>query len=91
MGTRGKWLWGALGVAGALALWSAADARGFRKYLELEQNLTALEARNQELREQNARYLTEIEALNEDPVALERAAREELGFIRPGEIVFNLE
>ncbi len=90
-GARRKWVWLCVGVAAALALFAAVDAKGFRRYLELEQNLAALEARNRELREQNARYATEIEALKQDPVALERAAREELGFIRPGEIVFNLE
>ena len=84
-------MWLCFGLAAALALFAVADGKGFRRYLELEQNMAALEARNRELREQNARYATEIEALKEDPVALERAAREELGFIRPGELVFNLE
>jgi cell division protein FtsB len=91
MSGRAKWVWGALAAAAGLALWSAADARGYRRYLALEQDLAGLEARNRDLREQNGRYVQEIQALRQDPLAQERAAREELGFIRPGEIVFNLE
>ena len=91
MSARAKWVWGAVAAAACLALWSAADARGFRKYMALNEDVKALEARNHALRTENARYLQEIEALRGDPDALERAAREELGFIRPGEVVFNLE
>ncbi len=91
MAARAKWMWGAVGLAACLSLWSVADARGIRKYLALDADVQALEAKNRALRAQNARYLEEIEALRKDEAALERAAREELGFIRPGEIVFNLE
>ena len=35
--------------------------------------------------------MREINALRNDPAALERAAREELGYIKPGELVFHLE
>ncbi|MCI0672719.1 MAG: septum formation initiator family protein [Myxococcaceae bacterium] len=32
-----------------------------------------------------------MSALRKDPRALERAAREELGFVKPGEVVLQLE
>lgn len=88
---RRKVLWVALGLAGALSLVSVADARGFRRYFRLRQDIHALEERNRALSAQNAAMVREIEALRTDPRALERAAREELRFIKPGEVVFNLE
>ena len=38
-----------------------------------------------------AALLREIEALRSDPAALERAIREELNFVRPGEVIVQVE
>lgn len=43
------------------------------------------------LREENNRLRDDIRALREDPRAVERVAREDLGLSRDGEIVFILE
>lgn len=51
---------------------------------ELSQSVNALREENDQLR-------AEIKALREDPRAVERLAREDLGFSRAGEIVFVLE
>jgi cell division protein FtsB len=42
----------------------------------------------QALRDQNTSLRHQIEALRHDPLAIERIAREELGYVRPGEITF---
>jgi cell division protein FtsB len=86
-----KWVWWAIAAAGVLAAVSAADAGGFRHYLKLEQEISALGERNRRLSEENQALRREVEALSKDPEALERAAREELNFIKPGEIVLHLE
>lgn len=91
MSARRKLIWGAVGTAAVLAVGSVADARGFRRYLSLKADVQSLTDRNHALEEQNAQLLREVEALRSDPKALERAAREELGFVKPGEIVLNLE
>jgi cell division protein FtsB len=91
MAGRRKLLLGAFVVALALTAGSMADAKGYRHYLSLRQSVTALQERNAMVRRHNEGLLAEIEALRKDPRALERAAREELGFIRPGEIVLNVE
>ena len=91
MMVRRKLLGMAVGVALLLATASVADARGFRRYLSLRQEVAALDARNHTLAEQNEALRKEISALRSDPQALERAAREELNFVKPGEIVFHLE
>ena len=84
-------MWLAVGVAGVLTLASMADARGFRRYMKLQQDMGEMESRNRDLRRQNERLVREIEALRKDRSAVERAAREELGYVRQDEIVVNVE
>jgi cell division protein FtsB len=72
-------------------LLSMADAKGFRRYFKLRQEMSDLREKNRQLGEQNQSLMQEIQALRGDPLALERAAREELGFVRPGEVVLNME
>jgi cell division protein FtsB len=91
MTARNKVLVVAAVLAGVLSLASVADARGFRRYLKLRQDVEALQERNRALAQQNEALLREINALRKDPAALERAAREELGYVKPGELVFHLE
>ena len=91
MTVRRKLLGVAACVAAILTLVSAVDAKGFRRYLRLRQDVESIQERNRTLTEQNAALLREISALRNDPAALERAAREELGYVKPGELVFHLE
>jgi cell division protein FtsB len=91
MTARRKFLVVAAAVAGLSVTASVADARGFRRYLSLRQEVAALDARNASLGAQNEALRREIAALRSDPAALERAAREELNFVKSGEIVFHLE
>lgn len=58
----------------------------------------ALVAEREELRNQNARLTrglreldAEVKSLREDPEALERIARDELGMVRTSEIVFQFD
>jgi cell division protein FtsB len=90
---RGKAIKWAAGVAAALVLLSLMDSGGFRRRRALQLELADLEERNRVLREKNQALIEEIELLRSDPKAVdpkavERAAREELGFVRPGELVF---
>jgi cell division protein FtsB len=55
--------------------------RARRQHLELTASIDRLRAENALLREQARR-------LREDPSAIESLAREELGLIRPGELLF---
>lgn len=78
-------------VAVGLGVISFVDARGFRKYFRLEREVRAIAERNRRLSEQNESLKREIEALRSDPEAIDRAAREELGFTKPDEMVIKLE
>jgi cell division protein FtsB len=55
--------------------------RARRQYADVAASLTALRRQNGVLRE-------EIRRLKEDPAMIESIAREELGLVRPGELLF---
>jgi cell division protein FtsB len=63
---------------------------GFARYLQLRRDLGAMEARNTRLRAENERLLREAEALRSNSRAVERVARADMGWVRPGEVVFDL-
>ena len=84
----------AYGYAGAvLALLglSLADPSGLRKALRNEAEGLRLEQENASLEARVAQLRREVKALQGDPAALERAAREDLGYVKPGEIVYKLD
>jgi cell division protein FtsB len=63
---------------------------GLARTIVLRRDLGTLRARNLELAAENERLAREAEALRSDPSAIERVARAELGWVRPGEIVVDL-
>ncbi len=91
MARRQQMIWGAVAVALVLAITSLQAEGGFRRYWRLRADMRTLEARNTKLIDENARLRREVQALQTDSAAIERSAREELGVIRPGEVVFSLE
>jgi cell division protein FtsB len=58
-----------------------------RLYVEQQGRISDLQRQTQEFSDQNQRLTMQIERLN-DPVYLERLARECLGMVRPGETAF---
>jgi len=63
---------------------------GFARYLQLRRELSATEARNVHLRAENERLQREAEALRSNPRAVENVARTDLGWVRPGEVIFDM-
>ena len=55
-----------------------------QKNLEYEKKIVELQRRNEELKEEKQRLI-------EDPVYLERVARERMGLVREGEKVYRIE
>ena len=70
---------------------SLADPNGLRKARRQEMDAERLERENAALEQSVARLRREVKALRGDPAAVERAAREELGYVKPGEIVYKLD
>jgi len=63
---------------------------GLGRTLALARDLKTLRARNQVLAAEKERLAREAEALRNDPGAIERVARSDLGWVKPGEIVVDL-
>jgi cell division protein FtsB len=72
----------------ALVVGSLFGDRGMLDLINQRERADRLQVEIQELRTENGRIASEIEALRRDPRAIERIAREELGLARPGETVF---
>jgi cell division protein FtsB len=87
--TRRWTLYGAM--VAVLAALSAWDPGGLRRHLTLSREVDRMRADNARLATDNDRLAREVRALRTDPVALERAVREELRYIRPGERVYVLD
>lgn len=88
LGPRARWwIFGAVAAAAAAA---SLDPAGLRRYLGLSDEILRMQDENARLSGENAALSREVRALRSDPTALERAAREELRFVRPGERVYWL-
>jgi cell division protein FtsB len=64
--------------------------RGILQLLRQKRQSEALVLEIEHLEQENARLADQIRALREQPGAVERLAREELGLVRAGETVFLL-
>jgi cell division protein FtsB len=77
----------------ALAAAALLDPRGVRLLRRLDQDVARQEAANQALREENAQLQRRVRALSSPiaPRVLEKEAREQLGFVRPDEVLVKFE
>jgi cell division protein FtsB len=80
-----------LGAAILLAVAGVLDPSGLAKSLRLQEECLRLGEENDRLQAANHRLAREARALLTDPKARERAAREELRFIRAGEVIYRLD
>ena len=74
-------------VASAVAIAVSDDETGIRAWHKTRSDLAGARARVAELEARIESREGEAEALRSDPLALERAIREDLGLARPGETV----
>ncbi len=81
----------AAAVSLILALVSALEPRGFRRQPASARRWRPSPSGTPSSARRTSGSAREVEALRSEPAAIERAAREELGFVRPGEIVIHLE
>lgn len=65
------------------------DEEGLPRYRALKTELAEVERINDELRREIEQRQREVGALRDDPAAIERIARDELGMIREDEILFQ--
>ncbi len=65
------------------------DAKGLPRYLALKSELVRAKEQTDKLKEEVRQLRVDMEALRSDPMAIERVARESLGYVRADEIVFQ--
>jgi cell division protein FtsB len=64
---------------------------GLSQFVKLRGELSQLEARNQKLRGGILELRMQLERMQQDSDAIERVARDELGLVRAGEVVYKVE
>jgi cell division protein FtsB len=80
-------------IVGALAYipYRLYGSEGWVAFRMLERQTEEMARRNEELRRENAELERDVVRLRDDPRAIEAVARDELGMIKPGEIVVKVE
>jgi cell division protein FtsB len=84
---------GAALVSLAMAAAALLDPHGVRLLRKIDGDIARQESANAALREENARLQRRVRALSSpiDPRILEKEAREQLGFVRPDEVLVKFE
>lgn len=67
------------------------EPQGLPRMRSLETELNGVQAENMELRRGVGKLRTEVKELRENPTAVERIAREQLGLVRRSEVVFQFD
>ena len=90
---RTKLVLGALLASLGMSAMSLLDPNGLRRLERLRADIERQEEKNRELRAENARLSKTVRELSSpmQPAALEKAAREQLGFVRQDEVLFKFE
>src|SRR5207248_2165549 len=85
---------GATVVLCLLAMWVAYHvvfgANGTMVYAHKREEHRALTTEIQDLKEENDQLVRHVDALKNDPRTIEKEAREQLRYARPGEVIYTL-
>ena len=65
------------------------DEKSFPRYQSLKAQLERTEASTQQLEREVETLKRQVRRLREDPLAVERIARDEQGMVRPSELIFQ--
>lgn len=67
------------------------EPQGLPRMRALERELAAVQDENAELRRNVSRLRGDVRDLRDDPAAVEKIAREQLGLVRKSEVVFQFD
>ncbi len=67
------------------------EPQGLPRMRALEKELAGVQAENAELRRDVGKLRADVKELRENPTAVERIAREQLGLVRKSEVVFQFD
>ena len=86
-----KRLWVIPAILAMALIYALIDGdSGVRTWLELRSDVVAAQVRIEDLRSEIDATERELDLLETDPFAMERAIREELDLARPGEVVIKV-
>ncbi len=96
MGRSRVWLYRFTGAALISALMAYVPyliyrGDGYVRYRKMQDDLADIERKNEALRLANHELRREVRHLRDDPAAITAVARDELGLVKPGEIVIQIE
>ncbi len=75
-------------VIGGLLLHAMFGANGLVVYRQKHAEMQSLESEVERLQKENDQFVEQIKSLKSDPAAIEKEAREQLHYTRPGEVVY---
>ena len=81
---------GGIGCFLLLSLLAMVGERGFFEVYQFNRYLQHVESRIQALEVENERMRLQLTGLRSDPYQIEKLAREDLGLVRPDEIIFEI-
>jgi cell division protein FtsB len=81
---------GGIGCFLLLSLLAIAGDGGFFEVYQFNRHLQHAERRIQALEVENERLRTQVTGLQSDPYQIEKLARQDLGLVRPDEIIFEI-
>jgi cell division protein FtsB len=84
-----SFIWGFVLLLITLSLFSIFGDRGAIHLWRLEEEKKRLDERNFALQKENEGLRDRIHRLRHDDLYLEQVAREELGLVRPGEVIYR--
>ena len=76
-------------IAAWVAYHVVFGANGTMVYAHKREEHRSLDREIQELKQENERLSHHIDALNNDPKTIEKEAREQLPYARPGEVIYT--
>lgn len=82
--------WGVGALAALLAYHVLFGANGLVVYQQKQNESSQLQVQVEGLKRQNEQLTQRVRALKSDPQAIEREARTQLRYVRPGEMVYTL-
>lgn len=83
-------IWAGVGCFVILSVLAVVSDRGFLDVAEFSRHLEGVERQIQALETENAMLRQQVIGLRHDPHHIEKLAREELGLVRPDEIIFKI-
>ena len=93
-GGHGNWYWIGLIILTGLLLGYAEYhdlPKLYTSHQESESDVTVLEQRLEDVKKNKEQLQTHVEELDENPLSVEAAVRENMGHVREGETVYRIE